>query len=229
MEGEAIASYVAALKKLARTCDFGTSLEENLRDQLICGITSETTRQRLFAEDDSITYNKAVKLAITLEAAEKNASAVDANNRMENVNKVHLNHKCMACGEGHKTETCRYKNFECSYCRSIGHLRRMCPDKGARFGMAGMAGNRSRGDSVTFHNRGRGGRYAGVAGGRGGGSRGRSRGGGQRSAGSYWVHGDDSADLQQHGSETVPLQDDVESSDCDELIYQMSLSNYKPA
>ncbi|XP_063542733.1 uncharacterized protein LOC134751279 [Cydia strobilella] len=74
-KSESISDYVAALKKLARTCDFKTGLDENLRDQLVCGLFSETIRQRLFAEDD-IKLSKAYKLATALEAAETNAAAV---------------------------------------------------------------------------------------------------------------------------------------------------------
>lgn len=50
MTGERIAGYVAELKRLSKYCDFGKSLEENLRDQFICGVGSDVIRQRLFAE-----------------------------------------------------------------------------------------------------------------------------------------------------------------------------------
>ena len=63
---------------MARFCKFGSNLSENLRDQFVCGLRSDTIRQRLFAEDDALTYNNAVKLATSLEAAERNAAVVDA-------------------------------------------------------------------------------------------------------------------------------------------------------
>lgn len=69
--------YVAELKKLARNCKFKDGLEDNLRDQFVCGLKSDVIRQRLFAEDDSLTYAKALKLAISLEAAERDAAAVE--------------------------------------------------------------------------------------------------------------------------------------------------------
>lgn len=37
-EGETIAQFVAALRTLARTCDFGTFLDESLRDRFVCGM-----------------------------------------------------------------------------------------------------------------------------------------------------------------------------------------------
>ncbi|XP_049886719.1 uncharacterized protein LOC126381267 isoform X1 [Pectinophora gossypiella] len=75
---ENIATYVAELKKMSRFCKFGKNLSDNLRDQFICGLCSDIIRQRLFAEDDTISYTEAVKLATSLEAAERDAAAVEA-------------------------------------------------------------------------------------------------------------------------------------------------------
>lgn len=68
---------MAELKKMSISCEFNASLEEKLRDHLVCGIKSQVTWQRLFAYDDNITYSKAIKLPITLEAAERDAGAVE--------------------------------------------------------------------------------------------------------------------------------------------------------
>ncbi|XP_022825032.1 uncharacterized protein LOC111355399 [Spodoptera litura] len=74
-EGESISEYTAVLKKMSKTCEFGSSLEESLRDQLVCGITNENIRQRLFAES-KLDFGKAYKLAVSMEAAEKDAAEV---------------------------------------------------------------------------------------------------------------------------------------------------------
>ncbi|XP_023949372.2 uncharacterized protein LOC112053970 [Bicyclus anynana] len=74
-EAESISEYVAVLKKMSKTCDFGAGLQESLRDQLVCGIKSETIRQRLFAES-KLDFTKAYNLAVSLEAAEKDAAMV---------------------------------------------------------------------------------------------------------------------------------------------------------
>ena len=37
-EGESILSYIAELKKLTTHCNFGSNLEETLRDRLVCGL-----------------------------------------------------------------------------------------------------------------------------------------------------------------------------------------------
>ncbi|CAH2088536.1 unnamed protein product [Euphydryas editha] len=61
---------------MSRYCEFKANLEENLRDQIVCGLRSELVRQRLFAEAN-LDYKKARALASTLEAAERDAGAVD--------------------------------------------------------------------------------------------------------------------------------------------------------
>ena len=73
---ETVLQYITELKKLSKHCEFGDSLEDNLRDQPVCGIKSDIIRQRLFAED-SLSYAKAVKLSCALEAAERDAAVVE--------------------------------------------------------------------------------------------------------------------------------------------------------
>ncbi|XP_061709481.1 uncharacterized protein LOC133519492 [Cydia pomonella] len=73
---ETVAQYLTDLKKLAKHCEFSTTLEENLRDQFVCGLKNDTIRQRLFAET-KLTYTRAVQLALSLEAAEKDAAMVE--------------------------------------------------------------------------------------------------------------------------------------------------------
>ncbi|XP_039757370.1 uncharacterized protein K02A2.6-like [Pararge aegeria] len=78
---EKISQYVADLKKLSKTCEFGTWLEESLRDQLVCGLSNETIRQRLFTELH-LNFSKAYQLACSMEAAEKDAALVETKSTM---------------------------------------------------------------------------------------------------------------------------------------------------
>ena len=45
--GESIASHVAELRSLSEHCDFKSTLEEMLRDRLVCGINDEQIQRRL--------------------------------------------------------------------------------------------------------------------------------------------------------------------------------------
>ncbi|GBP39301.1 Uncharacterized protein K02A2.6 [Eumeta japonica] len=64
--------YLQNLKHLAATCNFGTNLEENLRDQFVSGLASGDMRSRIFAEPN-LEYKRALELALALEAAERHA------------------------------------------------------------------------------------------------------------------------------------------------------------
>ena len=68
--GESIASYVAELRSLSEHCDFKTTLEEMLRDRLVCGVNDEQIQRRLLAES-SLDFKKALKIATSMETAVK--------------------------------------------------------------------------------------------------------------------------------------------------------------
>lgn len=71
--GESLSEYLQSLKHLASTCNFNTTL-----DQFVSGLASDEMRSRIFAET-SITYKKAVELALALEAAERHSQTSGAN------------------------------------------------------------------------------------------------------------------------------------------------------
>ena len=48
-EGESIAQFLAGLRKLAETCNFGAKLDEQLRDRMVEGLRSESIQKRLLA------------------------------------------------------------------------------------------------------------------------------------------------------------------------------------
>ncbi|XP_050346174.1 uncharacterized protein LOC126770705 [Nymphalis io] len=75
--GEPLMDYLHNLKHLATTCNFGSTLEENLRDQFVSGLVNEVMRSRIFAERN-IKFKEAVELALALEAAEKHAEVSGA-------------------------------------------------------------------------------------------------------------------------------------------------------
>ena len=57
-----MATFVAELRSLAEFCNFGTSLEEMLRDRIVCGINNSKIQRRLPAEN-TLTIGKALELA----------------------------------------------------------------------------------------------------------------------------------------------------------------------
>ncbi|XP_072179813.1 uncharacterized protein [Diadema setosum] len=69
---ETISTYFAELKKMAESCDFDTFRSQALRDRLVCGLLDKNIQKRLLSED-SLTIDKAIKLALSMEAASQNA------------------------------------------------------------------------------------------------------------------------------------------------------------
>ena len=57
----------------ASTCQFGTHLNEALRDRFFCGLRSKETQKKLLTEEH--TLDTALKVALGAEAAEKDVRA----------------------------------------------------------------------------------------------------------------------------------------------------------
>ena len=51
-ENETISQYMAELRRLAEQCEFGTYLQEALRDHLVCGLQSEAIQWQLLTEEN---------------------------------------------------------------------------------------------------------------------------------------------------------------------------------
>ena len=84
-EGESVTAFAANLKHLASTCQFGTHLNEPLRDRSVCGLRSKETQKKLLTEEH--TLDAALKVALCAEAAEKDVAAFSQDSSAS-VNKV---------------------------------------------------------------------------------------------------------------------------------------------
>ena len=131
---ESIVEYVASLKKLASKCEFGTNLEDSLRDKFVIGIKNRETQQHLFTVDD-LTFDKAVQAAISRECAKKEVKMIANRESTTTVNKTEDKkpnsssrppQPCRGCGRGHWRSDCPFKNAKCHECDQIGHLKNVC-------------------------------------------------------------------------------------------------------
>ena len=68
LEWENAAEFVAGLRRFSEHCQFGTTLEDMLRDLLVCAISDDCIQRRLLAERE-LTFEKAVEIATTTEMA----------------------------------------------------------------------------------------------------------------------------------------------------------------
>ena len=88
---ESVADYVAELRRLTAHCEFGTFLDDALRDRFVCGLRSEATQKKLLVEA-SLTFSRAVEIAQSMESAASKTkllqSHTSADDTQRGVNRV---------------------------------------------------------------------------------------------------------------------------------------------
>ena len=129
--GESVANYLAELRRLALTCEFGNFLDEALCDKFVCGLIDEAIQRRLLAEAD-LTLTKALTLAQAMETAKKDLKEIHPTG-VESETTYHLSlhkqsravcHRCL--GTGHFPGKCRFKSAKCNKCHKTGHIAKAC-------------------------------------------------------------------------------------------------------
>lgn len=154
---ETIVQFIRALKKMSEHCDFGLTLDNMLRDQLIWGLRDQHIKKRLLSED-GLTFKKCVELSLAMEAANNDVSQLEQ--RAESIKyqkqfkfKQKSQQKrgsleqvvskkdgsnyvgkkqvvCYCCGtQGHTKPDCKYKMLTCLNCKKVGHLKKVCKVK----------------------------------------------------------------------------------------------------
>ena len=66
---ESVAAYLAELKRLSEHCSFGDTLNDMLRDRIVCGIQDQRKQRKLLVEPD-LTLRKAFKVTQAIESAD---------------------------------------------------------------------------------------------------------------------------------------------------------------
>ncbi|KAL0154171.1 hypothetical protein M9458_050529, partial [Cirrhinus mrigala] len=145
--GESFGDYIASLKGLACTCDFAGSLEEQLRDQFVCGINNQELRRKLLkaASDDGLTWARMLEIRNSFECTTSGMQSMQKGPpssylRTDHVglpglrgeSRNHSGRDCYRClGKGHGPNDCKFKEFQCHGCGKAGHLERACKNKRA--------------------------------------------------------------------------------------------------
>ena len=132
-----MADYVAALCAVGEHCEFGDSLNEMIRDRLVCGINNPRVQTWLLQEPGTLTYQKALETAQTMELASRNVQDLSKQPQYS-VHHTKENHKgsikpvppksveCYRCGANHYATQCRFQGAECQKCGKKGHLAKVC-------------------------------------------------------------------------------------------------------
>nr|XP_054933012.1 uncharacterized protein K02A2.6-like [Dermacentor andersoni] len=142
-DGESVREYIADLRRLAESCNFGNSLHRMLRDRIVCGIRDDNA-QRCLLTRKKLTFEEAEEFAIASEKAlgdirhMREADPVTTGTSINVVqsqrgrrpwtkwNTAKNNHSCERCGGPHTTHMCRHRNTKCHHCGRKGHLAKVC-------------------------------------------------------------------------------------------------------
>lgn len=150
---ETVSQYVAALRELASSCDFGDKADEMLRDQLIQYVTNAHIREKLLLEPN-LTLDRAITIATQIESAAEQAKRMAGDRPSLQVQAVQKksfrprqqykpsthapsptaasrksSRACFRCGsDSHlaNAPSCPAAKATCKSCHKKGHFARVC-------------------------------------------------------------------------------------------------------
>lgn len=148
-EDESVNDYAVELKKMASSCNFGSFLNEALRDRFICGLKDGKIQKEILVKNRE--FSEALQLAVNLELVDKQAKEMSQpkeihfSRKLANRNKQELPKNsatkedkgnesavCKCCGNRHGG-ICKYRDFNCQKCGRKGHLRKICKRKNVQY------------------------------------------------------------------------------------------------
>ena len=130
-ENENIDTYLATLRKLAKTCNFKDQEERMIRDRIVIGIKDESVREKLL-EKPNLTLKDAIDICRaheTSRAQNKELTSTDLNRlKQKNQSTEHkLNHSNKPENQSNN-QTSKTKKRQCNWCaKSTLHRRENCP------------------------------------------------------------------------------------------------------
>ena len=140
---EDLSTYVTALRKLTQHCEFGTFLDDTLRDCFVCGLRSTHIQKRLLSRA-KLTFKTALETALSTEAAAKDTlqmttptllptmSATEEVQQMADKQSIRKQGTtfCYRCGSpSHLALACCHLETMCKSCGKKGHLAAACRSK----------------------------------------------------------------------------------------------------
>ena len=124
---DTLANFITRLKHLSTHCQFGDTLNERLRDQLVVGLKSDSIQKRLLSEP-KLTYERACELASCLVTAAGDTRDIKSGLPTTNATPAAEVHKFRSRGQG-SGNTSDASKKSCYRCGSFSHLADRCKCK----------------------------------------------------------------------------------------------------
>lgn len=135
---ETILQYIAALRQLAATCEFGENCDDMIRDQLVEHVANPRIRERLLLKD-KLDLTTAINEATQIEAATAQAKAMASDSRVSRRGQptrpaskpasLPSASTCFQCGSDKhlaNASECQAVRVICKSCGKKGHFARIC-------------------------------------------------------------------------------------------------------
>lgn len=131
-ENEAFNDFLQRLQTQVKLCSYGSLGDEYTIDQIVVGIRSDRTRQKLWVED-SLDFEKSKKICRADENAEKQINEIhaDATSAVNAISaKSNKEFDCSRCGQRHGRRECPAYGRKCKKCHGLHHFSSMCKSNG---------------------------------------------------------------------------------------------------
>ena len=145
-EGEPFQSFVADLKILANTCEYGTLKADLIRDKIVCGVASSHVRKQLLKER-ALTLDRAIEIGILNKLSDRNnielaSKAASTKEEIHSIGKHGKGQKFFPkqakskpntqnCGGDHapRQKSCPAYSRDCLHCGKANHFEEVCRSK----------------------------------------------------------------------------------------------------
>ncbi|XP_008180036.1 uncharacterized protein K02A2.6-like [Acyrthosiphon pisum] len=147
---ESVTEWYAKMKNFAAQCSFGSNLIPALKDKFTTGMKDGPIKDRLYEEETTKDLSEFVEIAMK-EAAAIKTTNIDVHSigksregakkkngygsqkklsttmGGEKTSKKNYDKACYVCGlTNHKFSECKYKQYKCKNCNTVGHLAKVC-------------------------------------------------------------------------------------------------------
>ena len=149
--GESFDTYLADLRQLVKTCNYGSMEDELMRDRIICGVRNEQTRTTLFNKK-KLDLAAAINICRTAESSSSQLRAMSKTDKVQSLHKDHPERRrsqsrgrrdddrrrsnskgrgCRCCGKQHAIDkkACPAFGKKCTYCSKLNHFASVCMAK----------------------------------------------------------------------------------------------------